>query len=80
MAQSAEPVEYTNCITAEGYDFVDECPGYDTKPSDGETPVMLDLWRMLSIPSLPSLPDPLWFGVVAHDRVLSIGQIELFDI
>ena len=26
------------------------------------------------------LPDSLWPGVVAPDRVLSIGQIELFDI
>ena len=32
------------------------------------------------IPSLPSLPGPLWFGVVAPIRVLSMGQIELFDI
>ena len=32
---------------------------------------------MQSIPSLPSLPGPLRLGVVAPDRVLSIGQIEL---
>ena len=54
-----------------------ECSGYDTKQSDGEVPVMLELWGMLSIPSLPSLPGPLWPGVVAPDRVLSMGQIEL---
>ena len=29
---------------------------------------------------LPSLPVELWEGVNAPDRVLSIGQIELFDI
>ena len=28
-------------------------------------------------PLLPSLPGPLWSRVVAPDRVLSMGQIEL---
>ena len=28
--------------------------------SDGEVPVMLELWGMRSTPSLPSLPGPLW--------------------
>ena len=32
---------------------------------------------MQSTPSLPSLPGPLWPRVVAPDRVLSRGQIEL---
>ena len=41
---------------------------------------MLELWRMRSTPSLPSLPGPLWLGVVVYDRILSTGQIELFDI
>ena len=45
-----------------------ECPVYDTKQSDGEVPVILDLWGMRSIPSLPSLPGPLWPGVVAPDK------------
>ena len=31
---------------------------------------------MQSTPSLPSLLGPLWPGVVAPDRVLSMGQIE----
>ena len=31
-------------------------------------------------PSLPLLPGPLWPGVVSPDRVLSMDQIELFDI
>ena len=48
-------------------------PGYDTKQSDGEVPVLLELWGMWSTPSLVSL----WPGVVALDRVLSMGQIEL---
>ena len=38
---------------------------------------MLELWGMQSTPSLPSLPGPLWPGVVGPDRVLSMGQIEL---
>ena len=53
---------------------------YDTEQSDGEAPVMLKLWGMQSTPSLPSLPGPLLSGVVALDMVLSMGQIELFDI
>ena len=47
---------------------------YDTKQSDHETPVMLELCGMQSTPSL------LWPGVVAPDMILSMGQIELFDI
>ena len=35
---------------------------------------------MLSTPSIPLLRGPLWAGVIAPDRVLSMGQIELFDI
>ena len=54
-----------------------ECPGYDTKPSDGEVPVILELWVMRSTPSLPSLPVPLCSGVVASDRVLSMSQTKL---
>ena len=29
---------------------------------------MLELWGMWSTPSLPSLPGPLWPGVVAPDK------------
>ena len=36
-------------------------------------PVMLELWGMWSIPSLPLLPGPLWPGMVAPDRALSMG-------
>ena len=42
-----------------------ECPRYDTRQADGEVPVR------------PSLPGPFWPEVVAPDRVLSMGQIEL---
>ena len=38
---------------------------------------MLELREMHSTPSLPLLPDPLKPGVVASDRVLSMGRIEL---
>ena len=54
-----------------------ECPGYGTKQSDGEVPVMLKLLGMQRSPSLPVLLDPLWPGMVAPDRALSMGQIEL---
>ena len=54
--------------------------GYDGKQSDGEALVDLELWRMQITPLLPSLPVPLWPEVVAPDRVLSMGQMELFEI
>ena len=47
------------------------------KQSDGETPVMLEHRGMQSTPLLSSHPGPLWIGVVAPDRVLSMGQIKL---
>ena len=50
-----------------------ECPWYDCKQSDGEVQAMLELWEMESTPSLPLLPGPLWPGVVAPDRALSMG-------
>ena len=54
-----------------------ECLEYDTKQSDREVPVMLELWGMQSTLSLPLLLGPLSSGVVEPDRVLSIGQIEI---
>ena len=50
-----------------------ECPDYDIKQSDGEVPVMLKLWGMQRSLSSPLLPGPLWPGVVASDRALSMG-------
>ena len=35
---------------------------------------------MRSIHLLPSLPGSLWLGMVSPEKVLSMGQIELFDI
>ena len=67
-----------------------ECPDYDTKQSDGEVPVMLELWEMLSTPSLLLLPGPFWPGVEALDMVLLLQakknqtvylcKTELFEI
>ena len=41
---------------------------------------MLELLGMWNNPSLPSYTGSLWPGVVALDRVLSIGQVKMFDI
>ena len=74
IAQSAGAVEYTDCTFAEGQDPApNECPGYDTRQSDGEVPVILELWGRRSTPLLPSLPSPLWPSGVAPDRALSMG-------
>ena len=48
IPQSAGAVEYTDCISA---DSPNECPD-DTK--------QYELRGMMSTPSLPSLPGPLW--------------------
>ena len=79
-AHSVIAIEYINCNSADRYDFPNVCPGYNTKQSDWEALIVLELWEMWSTPLLPSLPAPLWPGEVALDRVLSMGQIELFDI
>ena len=74
-------VEYTNSISAERVNApTNECPTYDTKQSDGEAPVMLEFWGMRSTPSFVLHPSPLCLRVVTLDRVLSVCQIELFDI
>ena len=67
LAQSAGAVEYS----------LNESPAYDSKQSDVEVPVIQGLWGMQSTPSLPLLQDPLWPGVVALDRALYMGYIEL---
>ena len=56
MAQLARAVEYTDYISA----TLNESSRYDTKQSDGEASLMLELWEMQSTSSLPSLPGPLW--------------------
>ena len=60
FAQSAGAVEYTD-FSAERVrpPSPNECPGYDTKQSDGKVPVMLKFWGMWSTSLLLSLPGPL---------------------
>ena len=41
LTQSAGAVEYTDCISVR---LPNKCPRYDAKQSDGEAPVMLELW------------------------------------
>ena len=66
------------CISTERYDPPhNECPGFDTKQSDGEAPLMQEIRGMRSTPSLPWFPGPLWLEMLALDRVLSMGPIEL---
>ena len=59
MTVWAEVVEYTDCISSEQYDHPNVCPGYDTKRSDSEAQVILELRGMQTTPSLLSLPGPL---------------------
>ena len=66
-----------DCFFAEGMTPPNEYPRYVIKQLDGEVPVMLELYRMRSTLSFPSLPGPLWLGVVAPDEALSMDQIEL---
>ena len=71
-------LEYTDSIYAAGQDPVtNECPGYDTKQSDGKAPIMLDFGEMRAIHLLLSLPTLRLPGAVSPDRVQSMGQIEL---
>ena len=56
LAQLAGAAEYTNYFSE---DTPNERPGYDTKQSDGEDPVILELWGMQSTHSLLLLPGPL---------------------
>ena len=71
------PAKYTVYISADGEYSSNECLAYDTQQSDCEVSVMLELWGMQSTLLLPSLPGPLWPGVVAPDGILSMSQIEL---
>ena len=59
LAPLAGAVEYTP---------TNESPRYDTKQSDSEVPVILELRRMQSTPSLPLLAGSFWPGMVAPDK------------
>ena len=54
--------------------------GYDTKQSDSEAPVMLELREDVKYLFIDIPLSQLLVRVVAPDRVLSMNQIELFDI
>ena len=77
IALSAGAVKYTDCISVERQYPTNEWPGYEIKPSDGKAPVVLELWEMQGTPTLPSLSGPL---LPRPEKVLSMRQIELFDI
>ena len=68
--------EYTERFSLERYPSL-RVSWYDTQQSDGEVPVMQELWGMRSTSSLSSLPGLLCSGVVASDMTLPMGQIEL---
>ena len=77
MAQSAGPVEYRLHLCRGVRPAPNQSPRYDCKQCDGEVPVKMELWETRSISSMPSIPGPLWSRVVAPDRVICMGQIEL---
>ena len=77
VAHSARAVEYTDCISVAGYVYPKEYPVYNPQQSDSEALVMPGGWEMWSTPLLPSIPGPLWPGVIASAGVLSVDQIEL---
>ena len=43
------------------------------KTSDGEVPIMLELWGIWSTNPMPSLPAPIWRRVVAPYKALFMG-------
>ena len=69
--------QYTSTASQQwGKTSPNERPVYDTKQSDGEVPVLLELWEMQSTSSLQSLLGPHWPRAAVPERVLSMGQIE----
>ena len=68
FAQSAWAEEYPDSSLQRGNPPPNECPGHDTTQYDGEVLAVLELWGMLSTPSLQSLPCPFWPGVAAPDK------------
>ena len=74
ISQSAGCVKYIDCISTGVYN---PCPTsaldfLNTKQSDGDASVILELWGIRSTSLLPSLPGPLCPGVV-----IFMGQMEL---
>ena len=60
--------------------FPRECLGSDNKQSDGDASEMFGLLKMQRTSSLPLLPGLICPGIVAHDRVLCMGQLKPFEI
>ena len=74
-AQSTRVTEYTDCISAEGYDSINRSSGYDIKQSDSDAPAS-KIWRIQGTLSLPLLAGSLLPGVVSPETILFIDQIE----
>ena len=53
---------------------------YDIKQSDGEVPVMMELWGIRSTLLMASFPGSRWHGVVEPDGVQSMDRIELNSV
>ena len=58
--------------SVEEQDTPNECPVYDTKQSDGEALVMLEVWGMRITPWFPLLLGSLFTGVVEPDRAVIV--------
>ena len=80
LALSPVVAEYNEFIAAKVEDALNECLAYDTKESDVEAPVMLELCGVRGTSLLPSLLGPIWSGVVAADKVLSMDKKKLNQI
>ena len=82
MAQSTGgwAVKYTSYISSEGYDPPNKCPTYDIKQSDGEAPVILELWGNVEysfIAIVPRFTGPKWKHLI---RDLSMGQKSVWHL
>ena len=78
MAQSAGAKEYTDCYFTEGLDATpNECCGNDTKQSDSEDAVLVELRGIQSAALLLSLQGLFFPGEVTPEKVSSMIQIEL---
>ena len=59
MVQPAGVVEYTDCFSVEEKDSPNECLGYKTKHSDGETSVMVELWGIQNTRFITIAPESI---------------------
>ena len=75
MFQLAGVVEYTDCFSAEGVR-----PPPTSVKNMTENNRMGKALAMHNSPLLSSIPRLPWPGVVAPDRILSMGQIELKSV